>query len=100
MMETWSILLELLKERREAIQSPRGKRKGGGTKGKNDASRAALSVHHRLCSLSALVPRFDLERRLVGDSSSGGDVWVVDWTTEIKVTFKIGVNLIISTLPM
>ena len=38
--------------------------------------------------------------QLVSDSSLGGDVWVVDWTTEINVTFKIGVNLLVSTLPM
>ena len=57
-----------LKERREAIQSLRGKRKGGGTKGKDDASRAdptALftSSPQTLCSMSALVPCFDSERR-------------------------------------
>ena len=55
MMETWSVLLELLKERREAIQSLRGKRKGGNTKGEDDVSCATLSVHYKdyvfcLCS--------------------------------------------------
>ena len=51
-----------------------------------------MTVNYRLFSTPGA--------QLVSDSSLGGDVWVVDCTTEINVTFKIGVNLIISTLPM